>query len=283
MANINAVGNALTGSTGSGAFVGATSPTLVTPALGTPSSGTLTNCTGLPVAGGGTGASSFTAYAPVIAGTTSTGAFQSASTGQSTAGYVWTSNGSSAAPSFQQITSGSGSWSFIQSQDASASSSLSFTSGLSSSFRAYKIIITNVRPATSATDQVLLTSTNGGSSYLSAYYYCVTYAGSASSTPKGDAVLAASQFYVTSGQTNYQLYSSGGNLSGEIFINSAYDSSTRAAIISHVSYVNAANTAGVSCMSIGYCTPTSPINAIRVQMASGNITSGNYTLWGLSA
>jgi hypothetical protein len=31
-------------------------PTLVTPALGTPASGTLTNCTGLPVAGGGTGA-----------------------------------------------------------------------------------------------------------------------------------------------------------------------------------------------------------------------------------
>jgi hypothetical protein len=43
--------------TGSGALVFATSPTLVTPALGTPSSGTLTNCTGLPVAGGGTGAS----------------------------------------------------------------------------------------------------------------------------------------------------------------------------------------------------------------------------------
>ena len=42
---------ALTDETGSGALVFATSPTLVTPALGTPSSGTLTNCTGLPVAG----------------------------------------------------------------------------------------------------------------------------------------------------------------------------------------------------------------------------------------
>jgi hypothetical protein len=38
-------------STGSGGLVRATSPTLVTPALGTPSSGTLTNCTGLPLAG----------------------------------------------------------------------------------------------------------------------------------------------------------------------------------------------------------------------------------------
>lgn len=40
-----------TTATGSGAPVRATSPTLVTPALGTPSSGTLTNCTGLPPAG----------------------------------------------------------------------------------------------------------------------------------------------------------------------------------------------------------------------------------------
>ncbi len=43
---------AVTGETGSGALVFATSPTLVTPALGTPASGTLTNCTGLPVATG---------------------------------------------------------------------------------------------------------------------------------------------------------------------------------------------------------------------------------------
>ena len=41
---------AVTDETGSGALVFATSPTLVTPALGTPSSGTLTNCTGYPAA-----------------------------------------------------------------------------------------------------------------------------------------------------------------------------------------------------------------------------------------
>lgn len=47
--------SAVTDETGSGALVFATSPTLVTPALGTPASGTLTNCTGLPISSGVSG------------------------------------------------------------------------------------------------------------------------------------------------------------------------------------------------------------------------------------
>jgi len=69
---------AVTNETGSGALVFATSPTLVTPALGTPSSATLTNATGLPISTGvsglGTGVATAlavnvgTAGAPVVNG-----------------------------------------------------------------------------------------------------------------------------------------------------------------------------------------------------------------------
>ena len=52
MATNNAVNTSLSGQTGTGNFVGSTSPSLVTPALGTPASGVLTNCTGLPISTG---------------------------------------------------------------------------------------------------------------------------------------------------------------------------------------------------------------------------------------
>lgn len=81
-----------------------TSPVLTTPALGTPASGILTNCTGLPVAGGGTGVATLTAYAPVFGGTTGTGAVQSGTVGSS--GQVLTSNGAGALPTFQDAGGG---------------------------------------------------------------------------------------------------------------------------------------------------------------------------------
>lgn len=92
-ANVNAwlttpssanLASAVTDETGSGALVFATSPTLVTPALGTVASGVLTNATGLPVSTGisglGTGVATFLAtpsssnLASAVTGETGSGA-----------------------------------------------------------------------------------------------------------------------------------------------------------------------------------------------------------------
>ena len=128
MATNNAVNTSLSGQTGIGSFVGSTSPTLVTPALGTPASGVLTNCTGLPVSGGGTGVAAFTAFAVICGGTTTTGALQSvASVG--TTGQVLTSNGAGALPTFQ--TGGAVSGSLLNVQVFKASGTYTPTAGMS--------------------------------------------------------------------------------------------------------------------------------------------------------
>jgi hypothetical protein len=111
-------GTGVTTSTGSGNTVLSTSPTFVTPLLGTPTSGVLTNCTGytaanisgtinlttqvtgtLPIANGGTNSTAAATAGGIGYGTGTAHAYTAAGT----AGQILTSNGASA-PTFQTST-----------------------------------------------------------------------------------------------------------------------------------------------------------------------------------
>jgi len=109
---------AMTDETGTGLLVFATSPTLTTPILGVPTSGTLTNCTGLPIATGvsGLGASvatflatpSSANLAAALTDETGTGANVFANTPTLVTPVIGAATGTSLSTTGNQVISGTG-------------------------------------------------------------------------------------------------------------------------------------------------------------------------------
>jgi hypothetical protein len=173
----------------------------------------------------------------------------------------------------------------ISSQTASNSASISFTTGINSTYKEYQFWFINIRPATNNVDFQFNGSTDSGSNYN-----------------------------VTKTSTSFNAYHDEGGTEGALVYNSGYDLAQSTAyqnITNDIS--NSADMNTCATMSLfnpasttyvkhfiattnnnynasnffqndylaGYFNTTSAINAINFQMSSGNIADGTILMYGI--
>lgn len=226
----------------------------------------------------------------ITTGTTSTitipnGNGTMVTTAPGSSGNVLTSNGSawvSSAPS-------SGGWVKIKTVTASSSATIDFVNGassvvLDSTYKAYAVVISNLVPATDGVMVYFRTSTNAGSSFdagASDYDWTIsgTAVGSTNLDDNDDADAAISLVPDSAGSIQV------GNATGEAFnaIVKIYNpaNASRTYIGWEASY--AMETGGIGVVGgAGSRLAAADTDGIRFLLSSGNITSGTFTLYGLT-
>lgn len=169
-------------------------------------------------------------------------------------------------------------WELISSATPSAAASVEFT-GLSSTYNAYKIIISNFVPATDAVTLGLTLSQDGGSSYLSSYSFAGDYLNS--SNGASTAVANAGSTYLLSEAGAG--WGSDTNEQGAVEVTLYNPSGSGFCCVQAIGIYEASNGLGYSFRSGGYANTTGACNAVKILFASGNIESGNIRLYGLRA
>ena len=171
-----------------------------------------------------------------------------------------------------QALPSSGSWVLIQSQNASSSAALTFTSGITSTYNNFILVISNMVMSTTAFIYVQLSS-DGGSTYKSSSY------------------LSGDNFFNYNSASNSNNNGTGGFIVGNASDNTYFNSSTNWLnnVTSGTNQVNFFGD-GTSCNSSSarrhymlgtYTGSALTVNAIQVIGSSGTITSGTATLYGL--
>ena len=173
---------------------------------------------------------------------------------------------------------------FISSQTASSSASLSFTSGLNSTYKAYKFVFSNIHIATDGAEFTFNGSTDSGSNY--------------NVTKTTTYFLAENDEAVGGGTLSYQTARDLGNGTGfqdlGVDLGNDNDHASNGSLIifnpSSTTFVknfictlqqSHQNDLSLVGYIAGYFDTTSAINAIQFKMNSGNIDSGTIYLYGI--
>jgi len=175
---------------------------------------------------------------------------------------------------------------FISKQTASSSATISFTSGIDSTYKEYIFYFNNIHPSLdTATGPDFQVSTNGGSSYgvniTSTFFRTSHDESGASADLQYQASLDLAQS--TNFQNLGQLIGNDNDQSASGYLHLFNPSSTT--FVKHfIARMNVYHASDKSrdCFTAGYVNSTSAINAVQFKMQSGNIDSGDIILFGLN-
>jgi len=172
---------------------------------------------------------------------------------------------------------------FISSQTASNSASISFTSGLTSTYKAYKFVFTSIHPRTDSSEFQFNMSTDAGSNYnvtktSTAFWAYHDESDTANVlTYRADSDLAQSTAYQN---LNFDTgNASDESLSGSMILFNPSSTTYVKHFIGNTNNYNEGNYS-TNMYTAGYGNTTSAVNAIQFKMDSGNF-DGTIALYGI--
>ena len=185
--------------------------------------------------------------------------------------------------SFAQVPSGSPV--LLSTATASASSSISFTSGIDSTYDIYKFEFINIHPATNDVNFTFNMSTDSGSNYN--VTKTTTKFVALHTENDGTAVLEYEASNDLAQSTAYQILTKGlGNLGDENYSGdlSIFNPSSTTFVKHFLSTgnENRSDDATVNDFVAGYANTTSALTNIKFQMSSGNIDAGKILMFGIN-
>ena len=182
-----------------------------------------------------------------------------------------------------QVSAGDG-ITLISSQTASSSASLSFTTGIDSTYRTYLFKFINILPATNDVSCVFNLSSDGGSNYN--VVYTTTYFRAKHDEADVDTELAYISGHDVAQSTNQKLMLAQGNgsdesLSGEMYLFSPSSTTFVKHFKSRINHYHDSDFTFDNHVA-GYCNVTTAIDGVDFKMSSGNIDSGTIHMYGIN-